>query len=391
MIPKDEGLGVMISAFCSREFGFGLDISLEDLAKVNKKREGTKYSDEDAAKKIRGNSSNKAGLTESPFVVEFEYKANNQGYWDYDHMIIQFEDCIDVVKTLHPKFGFMFLFDHSCGHDRQRPDGLSAPKVNKTHGGAQPKMRKSKIETEEFLGPFPAILQVGGCQHMNYQYGDSEPFYKSEAEREASKFDRQTGVSKSKIRKKEAMETDLRAKGVRAKGNKVAIIELCKQNDVPYKVLTETIIEGWNGKPKGMLQILWERGFIDPEIEPAKAEGFYSNDGKKDAFGNLIPGTSLRKMMSSLIDFINEETLLQYHGKTLGVLVDRSPKCHPKLQERGLNIVGDVQKASIVACIWLTKEGKKTLEIMFVHVWTGAMYLPLNDRECLANELGNTC
>ncbi len=168
MIPKDEGLGVMISAFCSREFGFGLDISLEDLAKVNKKREGTKYSDEDAAKKIRGNSSNKAGLTESPFVVEFEYGANNQGYWDYDHMIIQFEDCIDVVKTLYPELDFMFLFDHSCRQDRQRPDGLSVPKSNKTHGGAQPKMRKSKMETQELLGPFPAMLQVWKYQHMVY-------------------------------------------------------------------------------------------------------------------------------------------------------------------------------------------------------------------------------
>ena len=77
-------------------------------------------------------------------------------------------------------------------------------------------------------------------------------------------------------------------------------------------------------------------GFIDPAVELSKAERFYTNDGKKDAFGNLIPGTSLRKMMSSLIDFINEETLLQYHGKTLGVIVDRSPKCHPEVAGEGI-------------------------------------------------------
>jgi hypothetical protein len=336
MIPKDEGLGVMISAFVSREMGFGYDISEEDLVKVNERRQGKHYSDEEAAKKIKGNSSMKMPLTGSPFVVEFEYGANNQGYWDYDHMIIQFEDCIDVVKTLHPEFDFVFLFDHSCGHDRQRPDGLSVPKANKTFGGTQPKMRKSKMETEEFLGPFPTILEVGGYQHMVYQDSDSGPWYKSEAERLASKFDRQTGDSRTKIRKKEAMEIDLRAKGVRAKGNKVAIVELCKQNDVPYRVTTETILEGWSGKPKGMLQILWERGFIDPVIEPTRAEAFYTNDGKKDAFGNLIPGTSLRVMMSSLIDFIQEETLLQYHGKTLGVTVDRSPKCHPEVAGEGI-------------------------------------------------------
>jgi hypothetical protein len=93
MIPKDKGLGVMISAFVSREFGFGFYISLEDLEKVNKEREGKKYSDEDAAKKVLGNSF-KAPLTKSPFVVEFEYVANNQGYWDYDHMII-------TIRRLH--------------------------------------------------------------------------------------------------------------------------------------------------------------------------------------------------------------------------------------------------------------------------------------------------
>jgi hypothetical protein len=35
LIPKDEGAGVMISAFVSREFGFGIDLSNEDLTRVN--------------------------------------------------------------------------------------------------------------------------------------------------------------------------------------------------------------------------------------------------------------------------------------------------------------------------------------------------------------------
>jgi hypothetical protein len=202
MIPKDEGLGVMISAFVSREMGFGYNISEEDLVKVNERRQGKHYSDEEAAKKIKGNSLMKMPLTGSPFVVKFEYGANNQGYWDYDHMIIQFKACIDVVKTLHPEFDFVFLFDHSCGHGRQRPDGLSVPKANKTFGGTQPKMRKSKMETEEFLGPFPTILEVGRYQHMVYQDSDSGPWYKLEAEQLASKFDHQTGDSRTKIKKR---------------------------------------------------------------------------------------------------------------------------------------------------------------------------------------------
>jgi hypothetical protein len=42
-----------------------------------------------------------------------------------------------------------------------------------------------------------------------------------------------------------------------------------------------------------MLQILWERGLIDPSSEPMKAADHYITDGKEDAFRNLIPGTSL--------------------------------------------------------------------------------------------------
>jgi hypothetical protein len=71
-----------------------------------------------AAKETRGKAG-KLPLMSSPFVIEFEYSASNQGYWEYDHTVLQFEDCIDVVQTLWPKFKYFFLFDHSCGRDWQ--------------------------------------------------------------------------------------------------------------------------------------------------------------------------------------------------------------------------------------------------------------------------------
>jgi hypothetical protein len=40
VIPKDEGLGVMLSAFVSREFGFGMKLTVEDLRQVNEYRQG---------------------------------------------------------------------------------------------------------------------------------------------------------------------------------------------------------------------------------------------------------------------------------------------------------------------------------------------------------------
>jgi hypothetical protein len=80
----------MISAFVSHELGFGYNNSADDIVKVNEKRQGKHYSDDEAANKIKGNSSIRMPLTRYPFVVEFENGANSQGYWDYDHVIIQF-------------------------------------------------------------------------------------------------------------------------------------------------------------------------------------------------------------------------------------------------------------------------------------------------------------
>ncbi len=45
-------------------------------------------------------------LVESPFVKYFKYGygAGKEGYWTYDHMVVQFEDCVDCGK--HPAHGF---------------------------------------------------------------------------------------------------------------------------------------------------------------------------------------------------------------------------------------------------------------------------------------------
>ena len=72
-------------------------------------------------------------------------------------------------------------------------------------------------------------------------------------------------------------------------------------------------------------------------MDPGKQkEGDCAIDGKKDAFGNIILETSLKHLMGLLVDFIQEETLLQYHGRLLGVKVERTPKCHPEIAGEGI-------------------------------------------------------
>ena len=67
IIPKDEGQGIMISAFVSREFGYGHDLNASQFAEINNYRKKRNYIDEDAAVEIYGKKE-KQPLTESPFI-----------------------------------------------------------------------------------------------------------------------------------------------------------------------------------------------------------------------------------------------------------------------------------------------------------------------------------
>ena len=54
LMPKDEGQGVMVSAFVSREYGFNWELSSEQLYIVNEKRKNNHCVDETAAILKRG-------------------------------------------------------------------------------------------------------------------------------------------------------------------------------------------------------------------------------------------------------------------------------------------------------------------------------------------------
>jgi hypothetical protein len=117
LLPKSEGDGYMLSAFVSREFGFGRQMTEDELAEVNMRRQTTAlgsgtYRDTIAAMEILG-TMRKPTLKESPFVKSLFIGINNEGYWNSYHMSLQFEDVIDCVRVLYPTFDFVFLFDHS--------------------------------------------------------------------------------------------------------------------------------------------------------------------------------------------------------------------------------------------------------------------------------------
>ena len=87
------------------------------------------------------------------------------------------------------------------------------------------------------------------------------------------------------------------------------------------------------GEAKGLLQVLWERGFIN---ENERVNKYYTISGSKDQYGNIIENTSIVSLMEQCFEFVNKETLLQEKLQTLGISVHRSPKCHSKLAGEGI-------------------------------------------------------
>lgn len=98
------------------------------------------------------------------------------------------------------------------------------------------------------------------------------------------------------------------------------------------KVVCKVKKEEWHGKPKGVLQILWERGYIDSENVEV-----YTMKGRKDKDGVIDKRFRLNKLIRTCPDFVNEPTMLKYIGvEKLGILVDRTPKCTPELTGEGI-------------------------------------------------------
>ena len=109
--------------------------------------------------------------------------------------------------------------------------------------------------------------------------------------------------------------------------------ELSKQNNLPTKYEQTVIDEGWVGKQKRSLQILFERGLIDPGNI-----GAYTRKGRKveNVLLDVEGINSIDELMQKQADFKEEITLLQYHAQKLGVVLDRSPKCHPEIAGEGI-------------------------------------------------------
>jgi hypothetical protein len=102
-------------------------------------------------------------------------------------------------------------------------------------------------------------------QSLVFSQADEGPYWLTVEERERLKFDFQTTEAR-KTRKlnKDELVLKLKAANISSHGNMDALTSIATNHGIPLVVEEPLLKHGWLNKPKGLLQLLWERGFIDP-------------------------------------------------------------------------------------------------------------------------------
>lgn len=164
-----------------------------------------------------------------------------KGYWDNPKMLTQTEDYMDAFETVYPNMQMVVQFDWSSGHAAGSGDGLNVNKMNSKWGGKNSEtfsMRDSVL-TAEMIGPHPATMKVGGIEvDCKLKAGDAQSF------RFGVSVDGQPPVMPP-FYDLDACRVDIPASdgdGGAEKGK-----------------------QGFEGKPKGMQQVMFETGWWDPD------------------------------------------------------------------------------------------------------------------------------
>ena len=161
-------------------------------------------------------------------------------------------------------------------------------------------------------------------------------------------------VANAVERNRSELELELRGRGINTRGrNKRELIGLCEQHNIETSKIVEKIKEGWEGNPKGLAQVLWERGLIDGTNLKQ-----YSLTGKKDELGVLDITTSLKHIMGMCHDFLNEEGMLQHIANHLSVKVMLTPKCRAELAGEGIEYLWGQAKGTYRSLSLNQKKGK---------------------------------
>jgi hypothetical protein len=243
--------------------------------------------------------------------------------------------------------------------------------MNRGYGGAQPMMRESKIkEHDGYLGMHArTILNVGDTQSFVFTSDDDGPFWMSQQERELNRDDRilppRPGIPRMRNKTIAELKLELAPFNILSDRRQYRLTELqqyARDNNLDPKVERTTEKKGWIGQPKGLMQVLWERGWID-ENNIHK----YTMDIAKDDDGDDLEGAenwSLKYLMASCLDFAEEMTALQHVGHALGVSVVITPKFHAEMAGEGIEYSWGVSKSVYRKMPLDSKKGKSSFKAL---------------------------
>ena len=193
-------------------------------------------------------------------------------------------------------------------------------------------MRDTLILAQDgFLGPHLPSLTVADTQSLIFKDSDTGPWYLDDDQREIQRHDRPTGKIKTVEKSKKQLLEALKAKGVALQQQrgftKKELQVFATNNNIELSDRKETVAPGWVGQPKGLLQVLSERGLT----ERGSLEK-YTLDGRKDNItGTIYLQCLLHHIMTECTDFKHGESALQYLGSQVGVKVLLTPKFHAEL------------------------------------------------------------
>ena len=150
--------------------------------------------------------------------------------------------------------------------------------------------------------------------------------------------------------------------------------QIATNHNIDTKIQKTRVKKGWEGQPKGLLQVLWERGWIDEgQLEK------YTIEPATDDDGEVLEGAedwSLKCLMASCLDFAEEMTALQHVGSELGVSVIITPKFHAELAGEGIEYSWGISKGVYRRKPLHSKKSKESFKMLV--------------RECTSREILTT-
>ena len=142
-------------------------------------------------------------------------------------------------------------------------------------GGKGEKIRDTVVQDN---GLYEASYHIGEAQSMCFKETDDGPFYLTLRDRQEQRYPTLTGQQITRQKTKAELVQDLKRAGFNMRGHYTMddLIQHASNNHMPLSVTHEVIKPDWVGASKGLLQILWGRGYVDAE----KCRE-YTLDGKK--------------------------------------------------------------------------------------------------------------